>query len=163
MRPSRGFLIFVEARPGVSGLRPGSVTFASNPADPHVLPDLQILVDRPLGNGSTVVCDRGPGQPIGGIPATVPLSFADAQAVSDAINDFACRFDARAASAQACTRDTFGVDAFTNAASTIQFCTSPGVGSEMAFPPGDTIVTVRVRDIAGQPGPPRTIVVRVRE
>lgn len=163
IRPASGFLIYIEARLGMSGLRAGNVTFASDPTDPHVLPDLQILVDRPLGNGSAAVCDRGPAQPIGGVPATIPLVFSDTQAVSNAINDLACRFDVRASSTLACTRDAFGVDAFTNPASTIQFCTSPGVGSEMAFPLHDTVLTARVRDVAGQPGPPRSIAIRVLE
>ena len=128
-----------------------------------MLPDLQTLLSRALGNGSLAVCDQGPAPPIGGVPATVPRVFADTQAVANAINDMSCRFDVRAASVQACTRDAFGTYAFTNPESTVQFCTSPGVGIELAFPLGDTIVTARVRDVLGQPGHPSSIAVRVRE
>lgn len=161
MRPASGFLIYIEARPGISGLPVATVTFESSPADPNVLPDLQVLVSRPLGNGSLAVCDAGPAPPIGGVPATTPAAFGGSQAVADAINDLGCRFDARSATAQACTRDNFGTYGFT-AASTVQFCTSPGVGAELAFPVGDTIVTARVRDVAGQPGQAMSIAIRVR-
>lgn len=162
VRPPSGFLIYIEAKPGISGRPVGTVTFQFDPTDPNVLPDLQILVSRAIGDGSTAVCDDGPlPLPLGGVSATVPVAFGGSLAVAGAINDFACRFDARGASAQACTRDTFGVDSFANPQSRVQFCTSPGVGTELAFPLGDTIVTARVRDIAGQPGLPRSIAIRV--
>ena len=163
VRPRSGFLIYVEAKPGISGLPVGTVTFDFDPTDPNVLPDLQILVSRAIGDGSSAVCDDGPlPLPLGGVPATVPVTFGGSPAVAGAINDFACRFDARGASALACTRDTFGVDSFANPQSRVQFCTSSGVGAELAFPVGDTILTARVRDTAGQPGLPRSIAIRVR-
>jgi hypothetical protein len=164
VRPASGFIIYVETKPGISGLRAGTVTFNSNPGDPNVLPDLQIIVSRPLGDGSAKVCDEGPRPlPIGGVPAIVPPAFGGSQAVSNAINDLACRFDARTASQQACTVDGFFSYAFTDPRSTNQFCTSPGVGSEIAFPTGDTIVTARVRDVVGQPGLSKSIAIRVLE
>jgi hypothetical protein len=164
VRPPSGFLIYIEAKPGISGLPVGTVTFDFDADDPNILPDLQILLSRAIGDGSSAVCDDGPPPlSIGGVPATVPVAFGGSPAAAAAINDFACRFDARGSSAQACTRDTFGVDGFTNPESRLQFCTSPGVGAELAFSLGDTIVTARVRDIAGQPGLPRSIAIRVRE
>jgi len=164
VRPASGFIIYIEASPGISGLRVGTATFAFNANDPNVLPDLQIIVSRPLGDGSAAVCDEGPSPlPIGGVPATVPPAFGGSQAVSDAINDFGCRFDARTSGQQACTVDGFFSYAFTDSRSTTQFCTSPGVGSELAFPPGDTIVTARVRDVVGQPGMSKSIAIRVLE
>ncbi|MEO8601039.1 MAG: hypothetical protein ABI629_00535 [bacterium] len=163
VRPPSGFIIYIEAKPGISGRPVGSVTFASDEANPNVLPDLQIVVSRPLGNGSAAVCDDGPSPlPVGGVPAVVPPAFGGTQAASNAINDLACRFDARTTTAQACTRDGFVNYVFT-AQSTIQFCTSPGVGSELAFPAGDTIVTARVRDVLGQPGLAKSIAIRVLE
>ncbi|MDX2168754.1 MAG: hypothetical protein SF182_16905 [Deltaproteobacteria bacterium] len=161
VRPPSGFIIYIEAKRGLSGLAVGSETFASDPKDPNVLPDLQVLVSRPLGNGSTAVCDISP--PVGGVPAVVPPTFGGSQAVSNAINDFSCRFDARGSSMQACTRDGFSAYTFTEPSSTIQFCTSPGIGTELAFPLGDTIVTARVRDVAGQPGHAKSIAIRVLE
>ncbi len=163
VRPTSGFLIYIEAKPGISGLPVGTVTFDFDQTDPNVLPDLQVLVSRAIGDGSTAVCDDGPlPLPLGGVPATVPVTFGGSLAAAGAINDFACRFDARGSSAQACTRDSFGVDSFTNTQSRVQFCSSPGIGTELAFPVGDTIVSARVRDIAGQPGLSRSIAIRVR-
>ncbi|MGD9762979.1 MAG: hypothetical protein AB7V27_04610 [Candidatus Binatia bacterium] len=164
VRRGRGFIIYLEARRGVSRLPVGTVTFDSNPGDANVLPDLQLVVSRPLGNGSTAVCDDGPlPLPLGGVPATDPPQFGGSQAASNAINDFTCRFDVRVASSQACTRNDFGVEVFTTGLADVQFCSSPGIGTETAFPEGDTIVTGRVRDIAGNPGPAKSIVIRVEE
>jgi hypothetical protein len=163
LRPPSGFLIYIEARPGISGRPVGTTTFASSPSDPNVLPDLQVLVSRALGNGSAAVCDAGPSPPIGGVPASATRVFDGTQAVANAINDLGCRFDARTASMLACTRDGFGTYRFTNPASTVQFCTSPGIGAELAFPLGDTIVSARVRDVVGQPGLPSSIAIRVVE
>lgn len=161
MRPASGFIIYIEAAPGISGRPVGTNTYNWDASDPNVLPDLQTLVSRALGNGSPAVCDDGPSPPIGGVPATVPPAFGGSQAAANAINDLSCRFDARSSTATACTRDSFGTYGFVNPASTVQFCTSPGVGTELAFPLGDTIVTARVRDVVGQPGQPRSIAVRV--
>lgn len=161
VRPPSGFHIFLEAKPGISRRPVGSVTFRSNPGDPNVLPDFQILVSRVLGNGSSTVCDIGPAI-IGGVPAVVPPSFGGSQMASNAINDLSCRFDARGTAPLACTRDPFmQVYDFHHPDSTIQFCTTAGVGTEFKFPLGDTILTARVLDILGQPGPPMSIVIRV--
>jgi hypothetical protein len=161
VRPASGFIIYIEAAPGISGRPVGTTTFNSAADDPDVLPDLQALVSRALGNGSPAVCDDGPLPPIGGVPATVPVAFGGSQAVANAINDLGCRFDARGNTIQACTRDSFGTYGFTNPNSTVQFCTSPGVGAELAFSLGDTIVTARVLDVVGQPGHPSSIAVRI--
>jgi len=161
LRPPSGFLIYLEAKPGISGRPVGAVTFNSDPTDPRVLPDFQIVASRPLGNGSAAVCDAGLNQLPGGVPAVVPPVFGGSQTVSNAINDLSCRFDARTASTVACTRNAFQVDGFVSPASRIQFCTTPGVGAEFAFPIGDTTLTARVLDVVGQPGPPANIVIRV--
>ena len=163
VRQSRGFFIFVEAKPGISGRPVGTVTFNSSVHDPNVLPDFQIEASRALGNGSLAVCDTGPSPSnLGGVPAVNPAVFGGSQAVSNAINDFSCRFDARTTSMLACTRDAFEqTPDFVGSDSTVQFCTTAGVGAEIAFPVGDTILTARVRDVVGQPGPPMSIVVRV--
>jgi hypothetical protein len=162
LRPSRGFLIFVEAEPGISGRPVGTTTFDSDTSDPNVLPSFQIMVSRPLGNGSPTVCDNGPPPNIGGVPAVNPPAFGGTQAASNAINDLSCRFDARTNSSLACTRDPFQqVESFVSSDTTVQFCTNPGIGAELAFPVGDTTVTARVLDILGQPGHPVSIVIRV--
>lgn len=165
LRPASGFLIYVEAKPGVSGRSVGQQTFDSDPADPNILPDLQIVSSRPLGNGSAAVCDTGPplSSTAGGVPGVDPPQFGGMQATSNAINDLSCRFEARIASSLACTRDGFSqIESYVAAGSTMQFCTNPGVGAELAFPAGDTHLTVRVLDVVGQPGPPASIIIRVR-
>ena len=161
LRPASGFLIYLEAKPGISGRPVGTVTFRSDPNNSSILPDLQLIVSRALGNGSTRVCDAGPSPNIGGVPAAT-LPFGGSQANSNAVNDLTCRFDARTNTSLACTRDAFmQVESFVASTSTVQFCTSPGVGTEIAFPIGDTTVTGRVLDAVGQPGLPSSIVIRV--
>lgn len=162
VRPPSGYLLFVEAKPGISRRRVGTVTFNSNPNDPNVLPQFQIVASRSLGNGSAMVCDNGPAPRLGGVPAVVPTSFGGSQAISNAINDLSCRFDARAVNTAACTRDPFQQEGtFVGNGTTVQFCTSAGIGTEIAFAVGDTILTARVLDEAGFPGPPHSIVIRV--
>jgi len=85
LRPASGFLIFVEAKPGISGRPVGTVMFNSNPNDPNALPSFQIITSRPLGNGSPGVCDKGPPPMIGGVPAVDPPMFGGSQAAANAI------------------------------------------------------------------------------
>ena len=88
--------------------------------------------------------------------------FGGTQASADAINDLACRFDARGTSGDACTRDPSTQEArFWRSDTRVQFCPQVGIGAELAFPLGDTRITVRVTDILGQPGAPSTIIVRI--
>lgn len=155
-------MIYVEAMPGDNRRPVGTITFNSNPNNPSVLPQFQILVSRAIGDGSTLLCDDGPApNPVGGVPAVDPPVFGGSQAVSNAINDLSCRFEARTA-LTACTRDPFTqIEGFTRPGTTTQFCTTGGVGEELAFQLGDTIVTARALDIFNQPGPPQSIVIRV--
>jgi hypothetical protein len=164
VRPPSGFIIYLEAKPGEGRRAVGTLTFNSHPTNPNILPHFQIVASRPLGNGSAAMCDDGPPPgSIGGVPAVNPPVFGGSQAVSNAINDLSCRFDARSA-LTACTRDPFTqMEVFTGDGSTVQFCTTPGVGAELAFPVGDTILTARVLDVFNQPGPPQSIVIRVRD
>jgi hypothetical protein len=155
-----GFFIVVEAEAGTSGLLP-SVQPTNNLVG---LPNLQIEANRDLGNGSAAVCDNGPlpDNPLGGVPGINPPRF-DAS-VSDALNDFACRFDVGATSSNAaCTipNPDSGAFGFVNANSAIQFCTQQAVPFKMAFQSGDTLLTVRLQDTSGNVGVPRQVVVRV--
>ena len=135
--------------------------------NPDALPDLQLIVSRPLGNGNPIVCDtRAPM--LGGVPATDPLVFSNDPSVIAAINDLGCRVDdgagqplARPVSQQACTSSNLSSTgyAFVSAESTVQYCLP--IAAAWAFPRGDTIVAARVRDIDGRAGATREIVVRV--
>ena len=160
-----GFSIVVEARPGASGVDSGQLAYDFGGTS---FPDLQMLASRPLGNGSAAVCDRT--QPdAGGVPATDPPVFAGTAAVVGATNDLGCRFldgnnnpFGRRGADNSCVQVPFdsGTFRFVGAASTIQFCGL--VDSAFAFPTGDTLLTVRLRDLLGNLGEPSQIVVRVQ-
>ena len=161
----RGFLIVVEGRPGSDNASVGYNAFNSDLTDPTVLPDLQPLVSRPLGNGSVAVCDNTPRQ-VGGIPGFSPPDFLATQAVANAINDLACRFDDGTGHPggrppfYACTLAKGGGDyATVDPTTTAQFCAL--VDSGWSFRGGDTIVAARLRDRSETLGAAREIVVRV--
>jgi hypothetical protein len=150
----QGFFVVLEARPGPDLRSVGSTTYT-----PGNLPDMMMVTNRPLGNGSSAVCDDGTSGPPGGVPAVDPPVF-DGSAINP-INDLGCRFSSRANDGEACTRDFSASTFFVDPTSTIQFCPKVGIGSEIAFPVGDTILTARVRNVLGQAGAPASIVIRV--
>lgn len=145
-----GFQLVVEGRAGANGQRPGSVVFAADPRDPNKRPDLQVLVQRPLGDGSPEVC-------IGGVPGFDPPEFSSAPTVSHAINDLGCNFTL--STQGLCTLNSYGQPSMVSRTSQIQYCAT--IARALAFPSGDTIVAVRLRDLAGVLGPIESIVVRV--
>jgi len=153
----RNFVIVVEATRAPNGADAGTSVF-----DASGRPDLQIQANRPLGNGSRAVCDQRAPE-LGGVPGIDPPNYdPSSQEISDALNDFACRFRAHARNADGpCTLDPLGNEDFVDRRTTVQFCFEPPVGSETAFPRGDTVLTVRVRDVHGELGDPVQIVVRV--
>ncbi len=152
-----GFMLVVEAKAGVGGNEVGRSIFAYKPDDPTVRPDLEIQANRDLGNGSPEVCDRRRPK-VGGIPAVTPMSFAETQKISDAINDFSCRFETFFESDSACTMNKNGEFSFIKPDSTIQFCML--VAKAYGFPMGETMITVRLRDVEGNPGPPAQVRIR---
>ena len=148
------FLLVVEAKPGSSGAKVGS-TLTVDPAVDR--PDLQIENEQQMGEGSTAVCDIGPGA--GGIPGINPPDFGPSQFVSDALADFACRFESHLA-ASPCTLNASGLDSTLGpVAPTVQFCDQ--VSTTAAFPEGDSLLSVQVADIRGNIGPTAQIIVRV--
>lgn len=162
-----GFRLVVEGKPGSSGSDVALSTLNNNVS---ALPDLQIEANRPLGDGSAAVCDvaqRTPGPTSGGVPAISPPSFDGAVTTTNTINDFSCRF--RDGSDQ-----TMGISAaidgcvkfeptedngFVNSESTVQFCGF--VSAILSFAPGDTLLSVRLRDQAGNVGAPAQMIIRV--
>lgn len=154
----RGLLV-VEGRPGASGLPVGSGLVPEEEGD---RPDMQILVSQPLGNGSVAVCDKGLPPPVGmggGVPPVDPPDFEDdGEMVTNAMVDLACRFAVQPSREDACTLDERGNFDFQGEDTTIQFCDQ--LATVSAFPPGDTVVTVRLRDVGGNLGPPAQVIVR---
>jgi hypothetical protein len=155
-----GFSLVVEARPGLSGAPTGAATFVEGG-----VPDLQVQATRPLGNGSAAVCDGG-APTFGGVPAIDPPRLEDPQTIADPLNDFGCRFidgqgrtQGRNCGVVGCVRFETGEYGCENGDAELQFCAP--VSMPLAFPSGDTLVTVRVRDEAGHLGPPARLIVRI--
>jgi len=156
-----GFSLIIEGRPGGTHAPVGLSTFDVD--DPSSLPDLQIEVDRPLGDGSTAVCDDSLGM-FGGVPAVNPPDFSPIPAVADPINDFACRFKDQTGSPGGRTMDPCilfadGQYGFGDQTSTAQFCGQ--ISSPFGFPTGDTQVSVRVRDTDGHLSAIHRFIVRI--
>lgn len=161
-----GFFIAVEFRPGESRRPVGQSTFNHSPNNPGVLPDLQIKSDHDLGIPTLAVCDAPPNSMVGGVPRLTEDGFGGSQFAANAINDLSCRFDVRVSSAEACTFNNQSIPSYVMnqlpIVSTIQFCTTLGVGSELAFPTGSrTRITVRGRDTLGQPGPAKSMIIEI--
>jgi hypothetical protein len=81
--------------------------------------------------------------------------------VTDAINDIGCRMDFHATSATACTVDALDNFSYVNSLTSLQYCSSPVVGNEVAFPSGITMVEVQVQDASGNVGNQAEIAIRV--
>jgi hypothetical protein len=159
-----GFDLVIEAKRGTNGAAVGRSAFSYDPTDPTLRPDVQVEVSRNLGNGSVAVCDNMAGN-FGGIPGFDPPDFDATQEISDALNDFGCRFNDGTGTAgprdlnSACVLFSDGTFGFVDFESQLQFCAT--IISPMQFPEGDTIVTARVRDVSGLVGPERQIVIQV--
>ncbi len=152
-----GFLLVIEVKPGESGFEPGRAIFNYVANDPHQRPDLEIESERDLGDGSPAVCDKRKPN-IGGVPGVNPPSFAETQKISDAINDLGCRFETFIESESACTETKNGNYAFVKKDTMTQFCMM--VARAWSFPVGDTLLSVRVRDAQGNPGPVKQMRIR---
>jgi len=157
-----GFLIVVEGRRNGT-VSIGQTAFNYDPGDAQVRPALQIISSRPLGNGSSTVCDNQPPD-FGGVPAVSPPSFEVTQPISDSINDLGCRFlDGTGSpggrpSTDACVLQLSGEYRFANSQSQVQFCST--VSQALRFPRGDTLLTVRLANVNGVTGSPVQIIVR---
>ena len=154
----QGFNLVLEARRGSRPLNEDAYAPLGG------LPGAQIIVSRPLGDGSPAVCDYNPPL-IGGVPAVDPPEFSGDQMVEDAINDLGCRVNdgtgvPRARNqVSACTRDIRFEFDFVESTSERQFCLP--VAGAFAFPQGDTIVAARAQDIDGNVSAVSEIVIRV--
>jgi len=146
--------LVVEAKPGTNGAKVGS-NLDVDPTEER--PDLQIENTQNMGAGSPAVCDIGPGT--GGVPGINPPDFGPSQFVSNALADFACRFEFHLP-ASPCTLNDHGTDStLGQVAPTAQFCDQ--VSATASFPEGDSLLTVQVVDVQGNIGPTAQIIVRV--
>lgn len=160
--PNRfGFILVVEGRPGTSnrplaqcGTMGMGVGCGNGPAA------VQIIANRPLGNGSQAVCDTALPN-IGGVPAVASLSFDGSAAVINAINDLACRLDIHNTTQTACTFDELNNFRFVRAQTTLQYCSAPVVGADIAFPRGLTRLKAQLQDSSGNIGNQVQIAIRI--
>lgn len=160
------FLIVVEGKSGTSLLDPQArLQNPPTPAPPTLpdgRPDLQIESMHPLGNGDpAIMCQSGN---LDGVPNIDPPDFGPntpQKDITSALDDFSCRFSAFDPS-NPCTLNSSGNPGLGNSFGnpSIQFCSSR-LGFGQAFPTGDTVLTVRLRDINLNLGPPEQIIVRV--
>ena len=153
-------VLVVEGAPGSNG---NAVATSLDAVDPDQRPDMQIQSTMNIGDGDPEIpaaCPPGQGTTDRGIPGLPIPTFADAPGVTDALLDFACRFDPGVSAAIPCTmRDASGDPKTINPSATAQFCDS--VPDNAKFQPGDSLLTVRLRDNFGNPGPTAQIIVRV--
>jgi hypothetical protein len=163
---SGSLLFVVEGRSGPSGSLPGTNCGGTCPPMGTERGDIRMLVGTDLGDGSPAVCDMGPTV-FGGVPGfdppLLPLLSDPNKAITEAIQDVACRFVPRDNGALACTRDNFGNFSFIscqqNCGAYRQYCFQ--VPLSAGFHVGDTEVELQLRDVVGNLGPPKEIVVRV--
>jgi hypothetical protein len=157
------FVIVVEGAPGTNGFAVGKSLLPEPPDD---RPDLQIENTQDTGyglpgNGSLAVCDTGPvSAGGGGIPGINPTDFSDGDLfITDALNDFACRFEFFSPAAPCTYIDATGDAKLVNSGATAQFCDLVSLTAQ--FPPGISVITAKLRDDFGNLGPAAQIVVRV--
>ena len=153
--PSNGLtMLVVEGKP--RGTNDPAVGTALTEPLPGGVPDLLVVGTQALGNGNPAVICPGPAAAgSDGVPAT---SFPNPDAA--ALADFACRFRLFNVN-EPCTLNSNGSEALGNgsAGPTVQFCGS-SMGAGQYVQVGDTTFTVRLRNTAGQLGPPEQIIVR---
>ncbi len=130
-------------------------------------PNVQVESNNQLGSSLTPLCSGGSFDPNNNyqesVPA-VPTPHFDTPDITDALQSFATTF-ATYTAAGWCTPDPTGfpVEGRTIVVgTTLQFCTyPPGVTPYQGFPPGDTLLTARLVDAFGTPGPTKQIIVRI--
>jgi hypothetical protein len=152
-----GFMLVVEGKPGLSNVEVGRKLSVYETDDPKARPDLEVQATRDLGDGSKAICDRNRPN-IGGIPGINPPSFKETLEVGHTLADMACRFETFIESESACLQKKTGDFTFADAETTTQFCMV--VARAWLFPEGDTLVSARLRDTDGNPGPIKQIKIR---
>jgi len=151
-------LIVAEGAKGLSNQQIGQSTL---PAPPDSRPDIQIETTQPLGDGAHSTCVGGSAG--GGVPGINPPNFTPETPpgpITSALSNFACQFEYHPGGSQCTWAGDPTSLRFVNSASTAQFCDV--MSANAPFNPGDSIVTVQLRDTpGGNTGPTKQIVVRV--
>jgi hypothetical protein len=167
--PGGQLLLVVEGRTVDGGLPAVGSYTQPNPVLGDHRPDIQIEATQALGKGSAAVCDDGSHAPVTDGGGVFPLPTPDFSlepnpqplpgTVTGALYDFGCRFEYHTTGNQCTTWQNPDAPYFLGVGSTAQFCDR--MASTAYFNPGDTMVTVRLRDEAGNIGPTAQIVVRI--
>ena len=89
--------------------------------------------------------------PLHHVPGINPPNFGETKKISDAINDFSCRFETFIESDGSCTLNKNGDYSFVSKDTTTQFCMI--VARAYMYPVGRTLLSVRLRDSEENPGP----------
>lgn len=146
-------VIVIEGKPGANGATAGSALMA---APPDGRPDLQTQSTGRLGDGRRTVCDENGD----GVPAINPPTFDPANDdVTDALLDFACRFQVFTPAAPCTYTDASGDPRLVDPTARIQFCDF--MSATASFHPGVNVLTAVLRGVDGVLGPTAQIVVRV--
>lgn len=161
-----GFSLVIEARAsGPCSCTPRCECVGTRTFDFFGIPDLQVQTTRPLGNGSPEVCDNDMSNP-GGVPGIETPLFDDSPEVAEVLNDLGCRFidgnglaKARGCTEQACIRFSTGEFGCQSPEAKFQYCGF--MTAATTFPPGDTLVSARVLDVDGKPGPVAQLIIRI--
>jgi hypothetical protein len=153
------FRIVVEARPGISGLGVATANFTTC-GSASGMPNVQIESSQRMGNGSNPVCSSsGAFNVNGGIPGIDPPDFTPTSDIINTLQSFAIWFTYQSPGS-ACTLKPGGdCCSYVSPSTTAQFCDK--MNSAQSFPPGDSLVTVQLRDTGGNVGPAAQIIVRV--
>lgn len=149
-------LIVVEGAKGLSNASVGQSTMPGSFGD---WPDIQIETTQQLGDGTRGTCANG--DPGGGVPGINPPNFTPESSpgiLTAALDSFGCQFEYHFPNAL-CTWSGDPTNAHYLSGSTAQFCDQ--MSANAPFNSGDSVVTVRLRDINGNTGPTAQIVVRV--
>jgi len=113
-----------------------------------------------MGNASNPVCSpSGTYKVSGGIPGVDPPNFAATPDIINTLQSFAIWFTYQSPGAACTLAPGGGSYAYVSPGATAQFCDP--MNAPQAFPPGDSLLTVQLKDTGGNVGPTAQIIVRV--
>jgi hypothetical protein len=126
------------------------------------MPNLQIESSQNMGNASNPVCSSsGTLNLNGGIPGIDPPDFSARPDIINTLQSFAIWFKYQSPGSACTFAPGGGSYAYVSVSpsATAQFCDA--MNAAQAFPPGDSLLTVQLKDTGGNVGPTAQIIVRV--